>query len=114
MKEAKHTPLPWKINGRFVDCSHGEMICEFPQSSDIGTDNEDVREMGVNEKRYQENAVFIVRACNSHYELVEKTHALFTFLDNQAGRHLDMEGVQWNRVCAELRQAIAKAEGGAV
>lgn len=112
MKEAKHTPLPWKINGRFVDCSHGEMICEFPQSSDIGTDNEDVREMGVNEKRYQENAVFIVRACNSYYKLRDLLSQLHcAVVDN--GHDFDLP-VGLNDEVNQVLEDLAKAEGGAV
>ena len=50
-------------------------------------------------------AQFIVRACNCHYELLEKCKQALTII-----RHLDRFGA-YVSIRIEIEQAIAKAEG---
>lgn len=64
--EHKHSPLPWKQNaddGKWVQDSgkHNHYVAHC------------TRQPHVNEKL---NAAFIVKACNSHYELVEALEGL--------------------------------------
>jgi len=68
MSEQKHTPLPWKIGlnpeveGMEIDIYGADRlrICTFPFS----TGDE------VADSVTEEDAEFIVRACNSHYDLL--------------------------------------------
>ncbi len=70
-----HTPTPWKANGRTVSSSDSS-ICRNCLPND---------------------AIFIVRACNSHEELLE------------ACKYAHMAGPT-KGVIKALEQAIAKAE----
>lgn len=90
-----HTPLPWKC-GKDSDCPYGEWeilwgdhptVIAHTANSVTGPDSLDSRG----------NAEFIIRACNSHYDLLA---ACETALD-QIGDPL---------VFLMVKQAIAKAK----
>ena len=78
MGQTKHTPLPWKIafvrptpGSRLVHDWHiedaaGKLVCWVPEVGPA-------------------NAEFIVRACNSHEQLLEACKNLLTALDNCPG-----------------------------
>ena len=87
MKQAKHTPLPWIDNEKTGDIY-----------SSVGFDPIGTATHG-NKKA---NAAFIVRACNSHYELLELAKDAVMFL---SAAHMD------GKLTADLKAAIAKAEG---
>jgi len=65
----KHTELPWLYDGLgFItakDC-YGQFICKVDIFDEI---NDPKRRIGYEEQRL--NVQFIVKACNSHYELLE-------------------------------------------
>lgn len=110
----KHTPLPWHV---FHDDSGGP----FTGWPSIGAaeelDKTIIHRAGFkqefwgdcSEKEADANAAFIVRACNSHYELLEALKLLTdgyghtSYLSN-AEKENDEDVIQ-------ARAAIAKAEG---
>ena len=58
----QHTNLPWNINGQHIDADKGNCLIAIVKY-----------QHGVkNSNEAEENAAFIVRACNSHYELAKK------------------------------------------
>jgi hypothetical protein len=66
----------------------------------------------------RENAAFIVRACNTHDELLAAAQDLVKLLEDVGEKTEWRDGVQTDRVFAwfefdALRAAIAKAKGGA-
>lgn len=56
--ELKHTPTPWKEQGLAIRDADGDLIC-------------DVYVGGINSTQNEANRAFIVRAVNSHDELLE-------------------------------------------
>lgn len=70
----KHTPLPWYKN-------HRDEIVHETLPVKIAT----MHREGNEHEQLEANAAFIVRACNSHYELLEaleKCRALFSEIRN--------------------------------
>lgn len=100
----KHTPLPWKIHqteDRLPIPIIGKS-CEFiAECSDDGS--------LIRASQAWDNARFIVRACNSHYELVEALEAILGDNMTPAGEpgHID-----YGQACKMARSALAKAKGG--
>lgn len=89
----KHTPVPW---------------CVVPGTSAIHT--EDGLYLGGANLRQGENeanAAFIVRACNSHYELLEALEALSEMLYAAPNWMLQ----RYRLPISKARAAIAKARG---
>jgi hypothetical protein len=68
-----HTPGPWSTSGRTIVDKTGRSICNNGNSS---TGDEPA------------NAAFIVRACNSHYELLAALEACTRYL-------ADLNGSSW-------------------
>lgn len=107
MKKTKHTPLPWGIH-------HGDdysAILNTPESStsefianiysdDIGYTYED------DVVNRQANADFILKACNSHYELIEALNAI---VRTQADS--DSESVLAYELAEIAEKALKKAKG---
>lgn len=94
MSEAKHTPLPWKVeNG----AGRGAWI----MGADEGWS---ALVCGNNDETAIANKAFILRACNSHYELLEACRLLIG---------ADGEGMLFSERVNKARLAIAKAEGRA-
>lgn len=90
----KHTPGPWAVdNSRLFPVITDETGKLF-----IGkTHGETTAEMDA-------NAVFIVRACNSHYDLLEAAKMGLSVLESEEGSDKTQGDI--------MRSAIAKAEGG--
>ncbi|MGZ8432797.1 MAG: hypothetical protein ACXWYM_00435 [Candidatus Binatia bacterium] len=65
MTKAQHTELPWKTNAMevFTDAGKSSKRIAFATGKAQGDDN--------SLEELKANAEFIVRACNSHYELLE-------------------------------------------
>jgi hypothetical protein len=62
MSNDKHTPLPWVANGRYIGTpNHLSYVGEVRDEN--GNWSDTVKSRG--------DAAFIVRACNSHYELLD-------------------------------------------
>lgn len=94
--EVKHTPLPWKAeNGE----SRGAWI--------MGSDEcWAALVCGDNDSTAIANKDFIVRACNSHYELLKVCKVVLATLPHMGGS----ERATFHLV-KDLEAAIAKAEG---
>lgn len=90
-KEIKHTPLDWGHQGHFVFAKDGIpfITCEG--------DN------------MLYNAEFIVRACNSHYELLEALKLLLK--ETQPAYHDCLDNGEPECHFCIADKAIAKAEG---
>lgn len=95
MTEQKHTPLPWVVNemdDTFIETTSGKGICEIPSNGCY-----DYSEL-------DHNAKFIVRACNSHYDLVEALEMIVDYLDS------DLTTAECY-ILEKTKQALAKAKG---
>ena len=94
-----HTKGPWKVDkvkNRLYGENNTSVIYNFPPQ--VGpTDNDQEQEA---------NAEFIVRACNSHYDLLEACEMMLRLIE---GENLDEK---FDGETEVLRDAIAKAEGG--
>lgn len=99
MKTQKHTQTPWMVNGYTIEEKREPSAC----IARVYSDPED--DCGVSEIEGKANAAFIVRAVNSHEELV---HTLRWVEDkvNRIGEFGMVEAIR-----TRLQQAIAKAEG---
>lgn len=96
MTEHKHSPLPWVFKDRRTE---GKRVQVSTAYNHVGAPPQ-VCAMW-NSRMAAENAAFIVRACNSHYELIEA-------LEHLVGLEV------WNADAIILRPAkaaIAKAKG---
>ncbi len=95
MTKPKHSPLPWSLD--FEDrCIHGsdkEFVTHISESRFYDGRKDDTAKV---------NAEFIVKAVNSHYDLLE---ACKYVVENTHCSDLGYNG-------DVLRKAIAKAEGG--
>lgn len=97
-----HTPLPWKI-GRvdtLVTAADQRGICSTGGYADNRIDSEELAEEN------RANAAFIVRACNSHYDLLEALEALMPIAEKMQGK---LAGVVEAILNAE--DALIKARG---
>lgn len=108
-----HTPLPWRLGSTKKDgmafsreietslmghCTVGHTVA--PSSSEAMIE------------RAEANAAFIVRACNSHYELLEALKQVMGWIGNWHPNFADDE--EWLTVAApQIKAAIGKAEGTA-
>ena len=71
-----HSPLPWRTllpNGRTVIAEDGVICDMFTRSHAENQENE------------RANAAFIVRACNSHYQLIVQLEKLLSIHAAQCG-----------------------------
>lgn len=69
--KTEHTPGPWFYDNGYIahkDVDGDYAICEMHTAWDF--------------KERDANAEFIVRACNSHYELLESCKKLMAYIDN--------------------------------
>lgn len=102
MSEIKHTPLPWQYNYDDVLASEyaDDLICNCEWRDEEG----------------KANAAFIVRACNSHYELLEALKdtlsALGNFYDSDNDNRNDPMMQSIGKTMDKASNAIKKAEGG--
>lgn len=101
--EQKHTPLPWHwAKARTMQHLHDTKNSCFAQISmpiwaTVSHGENDMRE------QYKADAEFIVRACNSHYELLEALKHL--------ARYEAFSDSSWYPAIKAAQEAIAKAEG---
>ncbi len=115
MTEMKHTPLPWVANGRYIGTpNHMSYVGEVRDES--GNWSDTVKSRG--------DAVFIVRACNSHYDLldaVQRAEAMIELM-RSAAYQVGLEGTkEWDEIVGGsdvqgtydvILKAIAKAMDG--
>lgn len=71
-QETKHTPTPWQVSDK---PRHGDVVIKTMQPNGVyhvAYVTDDCDELyQIDEVAKRKNAEFIVRACNSHYALVE-------------------------------------------
>lgn len=122
--ERKHTPLPWEVDGYTIWISHeeqqccGRWRCEVSDAGEPVGDPQCCGEPDIAELQVEiahtgsrDDAAFIVRACNSHYDLIEALGEAEQLISG------DLTGPEWKRACnAFLKRAraiLAKAKGEA-
>lgn len=89
------TPLPWYATTNLI------------QSASINEDNFVAEVEGRNVKESRDNAEFIVRAVNSHAELVEA----LKLVREKYQEHFESMPLAWQSVDNAVNEALAKAEG---
>jgi hypothetical protein len=104
--ETQHTPTPWKVDGCAVT-SDVFNICT------LDTTAKDMNENQIGMGELSANAAFIVRAVNTHEELLETLKTVVVYMDAQCKVNgefstADAPGYAMRR---KVEQAIAKAEG---
>ena len=100
--KVKHTPLPWRVETKAI--THPD-IGDVAVVYMINNADESVYEQ-------EANAKFIVRACNSHYELLEACKEAYELVKNECEAH-DKGDISRGdfTLLEELEDVIAKAEG---
>ena len=103
----KHTPTPWKVVREFfcIGDRDTEVYTIRPESWDVGS----IASVNESNGPQKENAYFIIRAVNSHYDLLE---AAKTIIENmmEFGPTCRQSYVL-NTDLNKLNEAINKAEG---
>jgi protein-disulfide isomerase-like protein with CxxC motif len=103
-KTPTHTATPWTSTGRYIiPADEGVSIAQCTQlkGKNMGEDDR-------NEHIATANAAFIVRAVNSHAELLDLVKRLnYAF-------YVDGTSKALKPIMAETKQAIARAEGGLI
>lgn len=96
-----HTPLPWYA------CEHpeGPAGIRAPDHKMVARCEGMFGRGHVSRGDWEDNAAFIVRACNSHYDLVEALEKLTAFVD-QTCAYVDA-----NPLIEAARAALDRAKG---
>lgn len=114
-QEQKHAALPWAVkevptsvgtcfrigDAKMIEGSHGA-IYVYNDRTSLNPHAEDVQ---------QANARFVVTACNSHYEQLDKLKYASQFLDNLIEGRGTITKREAQDCKADIDAAIAKAEG---
>lgn len=87
--EVKHTPLPYIVSEISVKAPNGVKYSKLAIVSETEVDNLSGQKLVLAEMRYkastseevQSTTEFIVRACNSHYELLEALETLVNIIE---------------------------------
>jgi len=110
-KTPTHMPTPWKIR-KAIDGNHNPVIY-------LHNEQEEVCEFSSPSPLKFENSAFIVRAVNSHEELLSSlkkiTHALEQhILDAAKDKNISRQNLCpcWENELMEAKQALARAEKG--
>ena len=97
----KHTPLPWK-----KEIFNGELIVQDDDTNEYYVYICDCSSEFMSQEEEEANAEFIVRACNSHYELLEACKRTVEMFDKNSTAMNELPYTY-----TRLKQVIAKAEG---
>ena len=101
MTEAKHTPLPWKINRIASTCIESE------KGRVIASCGGHQQHPGNSSPENQANTEFIVRAVNNHGMLMEALEEVYDRLEMIASEE---DSEQWDDALNLAKQALAKAK----
>lgn len=101
MTERKHSPLPWGIDCDDYDSSIIKSI------GPLSSDNYAGSSWLCFEDDQDENVTFMLRAVNSHYELVDVVETVLAHIEGGNDFHC----TETNRMY--LKQALSKAKGEA-
>lgn len=97
-----HTPLPWSI---YAD---DKAVIRTNQNANSFRDEPDNEWIDCNTA---EDAAFVLRAVNSHYELLEALELIEPHLDAIICHASTMSEYEPNRIAKKVSDAIAKARG---
>lgn len=100
MAESKHTSVPWRLQRENLLKLDGIEFLPIIAIDYIGTA---IGAIPTGDDECEANALFIVRACNSHYELVEALKAIMHTAESFIGKT--------NPTMIRAKQALQKAEG---
>lgn len=102
-----HTPLPWRIKTPAHATIEGEKI----HSYDDGWTKYYGNVANICDGKDREaNAAFIVRACNSHYDLLEALERAMPYLEDAANDCRDTPN-EAAHILDAMKRACAKAKG---
>lgn len=106
--QTNHTPTPWSLDGvEWIDTEAGgyrfRRLSSWDQTIALVQVDEDDEEQ-------QANAEFIVRACNSHQDLMEALRSIADASDGTEIGTSELRALK-NRMGDIARAAIAKAAG---
>ena len=99
----KHTPGPWRVQP--YNQRDASAICDLGWNLQVGSDAPMDEALGEDETKA--NAAFIVRACNSHEELLAALKGLVPYQATWS----EPAKTPYGRAIAAANAAIAKAEG---
>jgi hypothetical protein len=111
MENNRHTPIPWYIEGESGNPHEAYIIVGDKQGSTIAWTSNSFDDSSNEEYISEEdtaNAQFIIRACNSHDELLEALESVLSFDVDEAISAWEDPSQQ---ALAMAHKAIAKAKG---
>lgn len=102
--KTNHTPLPWSINPR-----SNTTVCDRNERSVAACGVRSDLSIPDLHLELASNAAFIVRCCNSHYELVSALQSI----EERANylSHMSMPAVSLTSIAEQARAALALAKG---
>jgi len=106
----EHTKLPWDLGGDGADIfgpGTAPSLSDSHHVADCQPTSPGLLGMGVTDVH---NAQFIVKACNSHYELLEALEKAITLIATMNGFMSYAEDSTMARVIQAANEAIEKAE----
>lgn len=115
---AAHSPLPWALKLEGLR-SKPQVVCPDPEDADWPWIVAKCEGDALNDKTGKDNAAFIVRACNAHYELLaalkiaQSTLAMLTEPDSIRSSTVSHAWAQAVAAERTVRAAIAAAEAEA-
>lgn len=99
-----HSPTPWRFETVTTSCGHAHKF--YPINACMYVDHRDMRETDAKTLEAKANAELIVRAVNSHSELIECVERWLSWCDNwHAGKPHPCDDLDF------ARAALAKAKG---
>lgn len=109
MANTQHTPTPWSIAGVSLNPHEGHVIESDSADKTIAWTANSLDNNGEEYISQEDiaNAEFIIRACNSYYDLLETLDILRLDLENNG----EIFGTDEARITL-MEEAIANAEGG--
>lgn len=114
IREVSHTPTPWITDDRHI---HPKSGLAYPRGHEPETDvivlvDTDCHDNGLLNPTDKANLDFIVRACNSHDDLLSAVHDLLEIVQAEFDDDPEPEDLpSWKRTIDQANAAIAKAEG---
>lgn len=116
--KTQHTPVPWSIGGfQYKDWRHsgeksrGIIILANPNKNTVPNTIAEILESNFN-INFEANAEFIVRACNSHDQLLESCEQMLWILNDPStqingGRRI------FDKIISNAKSALEAAKGEA-
>jgi len=115
--KTEHTPLPWSVGGNLpyvVAVTAPEYRGRIPETTICrGQHTGGQNWPYLDPMEYRANAAFIVKACNSHYELLEalKDIKVAAYRAISMEVYVDAMHDALDKIFSDAQAAISKAEG---